>query len=90
MALQTLTTTMQANVLVTRDHRCCLADFGLAAVVESQAFTSTSRRSQGTLRWMAPEYFQDSAPQTTQPPRDIYAFSCTVLEVCTLKLVCHL
>ena len=75
---------MQANVLVTYDLRCCLADFGLAGVEESQLFTSTSRGSQGTLRWMAPEYFLDNAPQTTQPPRDIYAFGCTVLEVRTL------
>ena len=77
---------MQANVLITHDYRCCLADFGLATMVESQPFTNASRDMHGTLRWMAPEYFQDNAPQTAQTPRDIYAFGCTVLEVRVLHI----
>jgi len=72
------------NVLVTPDLRCCLADFGLAAVVESEPFTaSTASRSLGTVRWMAPEYFQDDGLQPLKPTRDIYAFGCTILEIFT-------
>ncbi|KAJ7862513.1 kinase-like domain-containing protein, partial [Mycena olivaceomarginata] len=43
-----------ANILVTSDLRCGLADFGLAAITE---ITITSIRKQGAEAWMAPELF---------------------------------
>ncbi|KAJ7258700.1 hypothetical protein C8J57DRAFT_1644698 [Mycena rebaudengoi] len=68
-----------ANILVTRDHRCCLADFGLAAATE---MTVTSARNAGAVRWMAPETLRETPVGTSpSPTRDIFAFGRTVLEV---------
>ena len=78
---------LQANILVTDQLICCLADFGLATAVESQQFTSTSLNSTGTVRWMAPELFLPSSRMQDRPSRDIYAFGCTILEV---GFLCHL
>ncbi|KAF5363231.1 hypothetical protein D9758_008382 [Tetrapyrgos nigripes] len=73
-----------SNILVTDDHVCCLADFGLAAVAESHAFSTTSTRPGGTMRWLAPEVFlPNQFPNCSKLARDVYAFGCTVLEVIT-------
>ncbi|KAK7049257.1 hypothetical protein VNI00_005858 [Paramarasmius palmivorus] len=75
-----------ANVLVNDDCRCCLADFGLANIVESQRLDSTASSSiKGTVRWMAPELLCGDTTGNTHGPRDIYAFACTVLEIITGK-----
>ncbi|KAJ7846469.1 kinase-like domain-containing protein [Mycena leptocephala] len=72
-----------ANILVTSDLRCCLADFGLAAATE---ITITSVRKQGAEAWMAPELLDEIPPGTSpSPTRDIYAFGCTLLEMFTGK-----
>lgn len=80
------------NILVTDKLVCCLADFGLARVAESQPATTTSF-SAGTVRWMAPELLIPTADDESQTQnhssRDIYAFGCTVLEVYTLKPPFH-
>jgi len=73
---------IQSNILVTDDHICCLADFGLAAVSESHAFSTTSTNPGGTTRWLPPEVFLPNRyPNCSKLARDIYAFGCTVLEV---------
>ncbi|KAF9053824.1 kinase-like protein, partial [Hymenopellis radicata] len=75
-----------ANILVTDDLRCCLADFGLALAVESQAPAVSTTTLQGSIRWLAPEILDvrlfDSQYVTA---RDIYAFGCTILEIYTGK-----
>ncbi|KAJ6550473.1 hypothetical protein DFH09DRAFT_1086733 [Mycena vulgaris] len=68
-----------ANVLVTEDHRCCLADFGLSAIVQ---MTVTSIRKAGAEAWTAPEVLDD-AETTPVPARDIYAFGCTLFQIFT-------
>ncbi|SJL00682.1 uncharacterized protein ARMOST_03995 [Armillaria ostoyae] len=45
-----------ANNLVTDDLCCCLADFGLSLLAESQGLDSSSRMRKGGIRWLAPEY----------------------------------
>ncbi|KAJ7136910.1 kinase-like domain-containing protein, partial [Mycena epipterygia] len=72
-----------ANILVTNELSCCLADFGLAAATE---MTITSVRQDGTVPWMAPEIITEITPETTpSPTRDIFAFGCTTLEIFTGK-----
>ena len=72
---------MQANVLVTHDLHCRLADIGLVSIMDSVPLMNTSSTLRVALRWMAPEYIQVNAPHRAQPPRDIYAFGCTIYEV---------
>ncbi|KAJ7146971.1 kinase-like domain-containing protein [Mycena epipterygia] len=72
-----------ANILVTKELRCCLANFGLAAATE---MVITSVRNDDTLPWMAPEILQEIPPgTTTSSTRDIFAFGCTMLEIFTGK-----
>ncbi|KAE9397481.1 kinase-like protein [Gymnopus androsaceus JB14] len=80
-----------ANILVTSNEppRCCLADFGLALVAETQTLTSTSEM-RGASRWLSPEHidpsaFRDHDLNYDRRPRDIYAFACTVVEIITEK-----
>ncbi|KIK58561.1 hypothetical protein GYMLUDRAFT_262404 [Collybiopsis luxurians FD-317 M1] len=76
-----------ANVLVTDDLRCCLADFGLALVTaESRSWsTATTSTMKGATRWMAPELIisrnSTMLPNSNDASRDIYAFGCTIVEV---------
>ncbi|KAJ7592096.1 kinase-like domain-containing protein [Mycena floridula] len=76
------------NVLVLNNLKCCIADFGLSAIIESGGIAATSTVNQrGTVRWMAPETLSLSAhgAELKQTPRDIYVFGCTVLEIYTGK-----
>lgn len=71
---------VQFNILVSDDLRCCLADFGLSGLIQSQISSSVGQ--QGTFRWMAPEIFApDAFPACEPEARDIYALGCTILEV---------
>ncbi|KAJ6583576.1 kinase-like domain-containing protein, partial [Mycena vulgaris] len=70
-----------ASILVTGDHRFCLADFGLSAITQ---MTVTSVRKGGTGVWMAPEIISGSGiPEGTPPSakRDVFAFGSTMFEV---------
>ncbi|KAK7027431.1 hypothetical protein VNI00_015267 [Paramarasmius palmivorus] len=70
------------NVLITRSHRACLADFGLSHVSDSQVFkvTSTVAHSAGIARWSAPE-IHTGASSSTQS--DIYSIGCLYYEIIT-------
>ncbi|PBK82465.1 kinase-like protein, partial [Armillaria gallica] len=76
-----------ANILVTNDLCCCLADFGLSLLAESQTLNSSSRMSKGSIRWLAPEYIDPHAviDRAYIAARDIYAYGCTVVEIFTGK-----
>ncbi|KAJ7191306.1 kinase-like domain-containing protein, partial [Mycena pura] len=69
-----------ANVLVTNDRRCCLADFGLSAGLE---MTISSMRNAGTLPWLAPEAIRPSEGAKHSLKIDIFAFGCTLFEIFT-------
>lgn len=81
----------KANILVSNNLRCCLADFGLAlSTANSQSWsTAISSTTKGAIRWMAPELFHHDGSVDAvvdHPSRDIYAFGCTVIEVCSLSI----
>ena len=74
---------MQVNVLVTDEHRACLADFGLSTASHSQAFIITSLSTKyagGTLRWTAPELLEGVQLMNTTCS-DVYSFACVSYEV---------
>ncbi|KAK0421861.1 kinase-like domain-containing protein [Armillaria borealis] len=73
-----------ANILVADNRCCCLADFGLSLIAESQNFNTTSGMRRGSLRWLAPEYILPGLlDQSFIAARDTYAYGCTVIEVLT-------
>ncbi|KAF7373383.1 hypothetical protein MSAN_00547900 [Mycena sanguinolenta] len=84
-----------SNILVSDDWNACLADFGLASVIEDPAsttsgagalITSTANHA-GSLRWFAPELIAptffgcDRFVRTTAS--DVYAFACVCVELYT-------
>ncbi|KAJ3723839.1 kinase-like domain-containing protein [Lentinula raphanica] len=76
-----------ANILISDDFHCCLADFGLS-ILDTQSVNPThSTTLQGSLRWLAPEFINPSSSfrpiQGKLTSRDIYAFGCTVCELLT-------
>ncbi|KAH8833074.1 kinase-like domain-containing protein [Flagelloscypha sp. PMI_526] len=72
-----------ANILVQDDLTCCLADFGLARISDTQPLTGSSTSApQGSARWCAPEVFApESFPDAPKEKRDVFAFACTVVEI---------
>ncbi|KAE9384733.1 kinase-like protein, partial [Gymnopus androsaceus JB14] len=84
-----------ANILVTDDLHCCLADFGLALVNADSQSWSTTTTVKGAIRWMAPELIINPKGKTVeliplnQTSRDIYAFGCSIVEILTLRLPFH-
>ena len=78
----------QLNVLVNRSGRGCLADFGLANLVDEDilrwtSIQTTGNQSSGTLRWQAPELIDPPADESAKatPASDIYSFACVCYEV---------
>ncbi|KAH8832256.1 kinase-like domain-containing protein [Flagelloscypha sp. PMI_526] len=76
-----------ANILVQDNLSCCLADFGLALVSDSQLPTTSSNTAlKGCPRWGAPEvFFPEMFQNAAKEKRDVYAFACTIIEMHTGK-----
>jgi serine/threonine protein kinase len=68
------------------DLSCCLADFGLASIIETHTPNATPDIGRGTMYWMAPELLDPEPTSTynahTKILTDIYAFGCTIFEAC--------
>ncbi|KAK0203503.1 kinase-like domain-containing protein [Desarmillaria ectypa] len=78
--------TLKANILISNDMHCYLADFGLAFVVETFNPRSSSSLRRGTVHWLAPEYLDASSrTEAYITSRDTYAFGCTIIEIYTGK-----
>ncbi|KAJ7716341.1 kinase-like domain-containing protein, partial [Mycena metata] len=76
-----------ANILVTPSGRACIADFGLSYVTNPMTFRFThvtvERGQGGTLRYQAPELFQDHVNHSGS---NTYAFACVCYEIMTGKV----
>ncbi|KAJ7721725.1 kinase-like domain-containing protein [Mycena maculata] len=68
------------NILIDKDGRACLSDFGLAVFIDSE--TKSSSAHGGSLRWMAPELVQIGVPFKRTTASDVWAFGCVCGEVC--------
>ncbi|KIM87462.1 hypothetical protein PILCRDRAFT_63602, partial [Piloderma croceum F 1598] len=69
------------NIVITNEHRACLADFGLVSVEDSVS----GGRTTGTCRWQAPELLDPQFADLEGQGRndcasDIYAFACVCYE----------
>ncbi|MGA4540387.1 serine/threonine-protein kinase [Uniformispora flossi] len=65
------------NVLLSRDGRAVLTDFGIATLVGATTITATGTTI-GTLEYMAPERAQGLRPG---PPSDLWAVGATLYEM---------
>ena len=82
---------MQANILINSNGRACLADFGLAVMMEETSIAEgpNTYKAGGTIRWMAPEildpdrygYVGRARRRLPSKSTDIYALGMTILEV---------
>ncbi|KAF9255854.1 kinase-like protein [Marasmius fiardii PR-910] len=70
------------NVLMTDSGRACIGDFGLARVADTHGIrvTTSSSRSVGTGRWLAPELLNGGV---TSKESDMYAYGCVCYEIFT-------
>jgi serine/threonine protein kinase len=77
----------QNNILVTKEGRACLADFGLSSVMDSQGPTTSSLSSTsqegGTPRFQAPELIDPHFQYPRSYASDVYAFAFVSYEVDT-------
>lgn len=75
-------------MLITDAETACIADFGLARALDSEIVNfsswSNGQGSGGSLRWMAPELFnQDEDVEVcSDTMTDMYAFGSVCFEVC--------
>ncbi len=72
------------NVLVTREGRAVISDFGIARPVEVENVSVTMGLAIGTPAYMAPE--QVEAKRDIDPRADIYAFGVLLFEMLTGEL----
>ncbi|KAJ7745514.1 kinase-like domain-containing protein [Mycena olivaceomarginata] len=76
-----------ANILVTPSGSACIADFGLASIVDElslkMTFSSCSGRA-GTVRYQAPELLDNEC--SSHFGSDVYAFACVCYEILTGKI----
>ncbi|KIJ63433.1 hypothetical protein HYDPIDRAFT_29675 [Hydnomerulius pinastri MD-312] len=88
-----------SNVLIHRNGRACLGDFGLSTLlIEFGGSTfPSSFEAKGTLRWAAPELFhlqtvedQDDVPRILPTPQsDVYSFGGIMLQILTGEVPYH-
>ncbi|KAH6908846.1 kinase-like domain-containing protein [Coprinopsis sp. MPI-PUGE-AT-0042] len=82
------------NVLVDQHGHACLADFGLASLVDGEMLRWTTLESTGlmggTARWQAPELL-DPEDESSRPTRqsDVYALGCVFYEIFTGNIPFH-
>ena len=69
-------------MLVTDEGICCLADFGLSSIFDSQQVDTSAGQVEGSICWLAPELMEPSRPSVhSAKAGDIYALACTIYEV---------
>jgi eukaryotic-like serine/threonine-protein kinase len=69
-----------ANLLISKEGKLKLADFGIARDIDATGLTATGR-TVGTFAYMAPEQVRGSPPVTLKT--DLYALGCVLFEMLT-------
>ena len=72
-----------SNIMLGRDGRVLLLDFGLAQIGDDHALTRTGDRP-GSLPYMAPEQIERNAPLDERT--DLYSLGVTLYQLLTLRL----
>jgi hypothetical protein len=74
------------NVLMDREGRLVISDFGLAIMVDRSIMRSVSSRSRGvgvTVRYAAPEQHDSDSFGALSPKADTWALGCIIVELVT-------
>ena len=66
-----------ANILIRKDGRPFILDFGIAREMQETLTRITGKLSSGTLLYMSPEQLHGASPK---PAQDVYSFSALVYE----------
>jgi serine/threonine protein kinase len=77
---ETLLTPGQPNILIKSDGHACLADFGLASIVQGNDSIVPTHADGYTARWTAPEILKGANKITREA--DVFSFGMVVMEVC--------
>ena len=74
-----LSCSLQDNVLVSDDGQPRLCDFGISRIISASETLkgTTTSGVQGSLRWMAPEFFQEENPVHSKVT-DVWGYGATV------------
>lgn len=74
-----------ANVLVNREFKAVLCDFGLSQMVQDdECGLTTSKGLKGSTRYLSPEIVKDESPRTLAS--DVWSWGCLLLEILFDKL----
>jgi serine/threonine protein kinase len=65
-----------SNIMIAKDGRLFLVDFGISLPMDPQATRHTVGRTPGSLGFMAPEILQGE--RSPGPPADLYGAGCTI------------
>ena len=81
---------MKSNILIDSHFSARIADFGLTSVLRnhSMSISVTAPAQGGTLRWMAPELFNDGSHPSKAS--DIYALGMVTYEVGLHCILCRI
>ena len=78
---------LQANILIDRDGKALLVDFGLSAIkVAFEGISYYESTVGGALRWRAPELLavsEDHVLPNLNTACDVYSYGSVMLQVCT-------
>ena len=66
-----------ANVMIRKDGRLFIMDFGIAREIQETMTRVTGKMSSGTLMYMSPEQLNGDMPK---PSQDVYSFAAMVYE----------
>ena len=66
-----------ANIMIRKDGRPFVMDFGIAREIQETMTRMTGRMSSGTLMYMSPEQLNGDMPK---PAQDVYSFAAMVYE----------
>jgi serine/threonine protein kinase len=81
--------TLQSNVLIDKDGKSYVSDFGMSDIVaEFQGTSYAMSCMRGSVRWAAPELYRLQEPNISPAASthsDVYSFGCVMFQVSKIE-----